>query len=157
VIYGDFTFIDDVVQANILALQSEKMEFGIYNIGTGIETSFSRLVEIINRHLGTNIQTTYIDNPIKNYVQQTKADITLAKLELGYEPKFSLDDGIAALIRKKCLLVITILSICMIASIYKVKLQPRTWKSICVPTRTLCLSEKPADVSNTYKESMSGK
>jgi len=108
VIYGDgtqtrdFTFVDDVVQANILALQSEEMEFGIYNIGTGIETSFSTLVEIINRHLGTNIQATYVDNPIKNYVQKTKADITLAKLELGYEPKFSLDDGIPALIGKKC-------------------------------------------------------
>jgi UDP-glucose 4-epimerase len=108
VIYGDgtqtrdFTFVDDVVQANILALQSEEMEFGIYNIGTGIETSFSRLVEIINRHLGTNIQATYVDNPIKNYVQKTKADIMLAKLELGYEPKFNLDEGIRALIRKKC-------------------------------------------------------
>jgi nucleoside-diphosphate-sugar epimerase len=78
------------------------MEFGIYNIGTGIETSFSRLVEIINRHLGTNIQATYVDNPIKNYVQKTKADISLAKMELGYEPKFSLDDGISVLTRKNC-------------------------------------------------------
>jgi UDP-glucose 4-epimerase len=108
VIYGDgtqtrdFTFVDDVVQANILALQSEEMEFGIYNIGTGIETSFSRLVEIINRHLGTNIQATYVDNPIKNYVQKTKAEITLAKMELGYEPKFGLDDGISVLIGKNC-------------------------------------------------------
>ena len=108
VIYGDgtqtrdFTFVDDVVQANILALQSEEMKFGIYNIGTGIETSFSRLVEIINQHLGTNIQATYVDNPIKNYVQNTKADISLAKMELGYEPKFSLDDGISVLTRKNC-------------------------------------------------------
>src|SRR5215831_4531218 len=108
IIYGDgtqtrdFTFVDDVVQANILALQAQEMEFGIYNIGTGIETSFSKLVEMINRHLGTNIQATYVDNPIKNYVQKTKADITLAKLVLGYEPKFSLDDGIRALIGKKC-------------------------------------------------------
>lgn len=108
IIYGDgtqtrdFTFVDDVVQANILALQSEEMEFGIYNIGTGIETSFSRLVEIINQHLGTNIRVTYVDNPIKNYVQKTKADISLAKLELGYEPRCSLDDGILALIKKTC-------------------------------------------------------
>jgi nucleoside-diphosphate-sugar epimerase len=35
-------------------------------------------------------------------VQKTKADITLAKLELGYEPRFSLDDGISVLIRKNC-------------------------------------------------------
>jgi UDP-glucose 4-epimerase len=107
VIYGDgtqtrdFTFVDDVVQANILALQSEEREFGIYNIGTGTETSFSRIVEIINQHLGTDIRATYVDNPIKNYVEKTKADISLAKSELGYEAKWrSLEDGIAALIRK---------------------------------------------------------
>jgi UDP-glucose 4-epimerase len=108
-IYGDgtqtrdFTFIDDVVQANILALQSEEKEFGIYNIGTGTETSFSRIVEIINQRLGTDIMATFVDNPIKNYVQKTKADISLAKSELGYEAKCrSLEDGIAALIKKSC-------------------------------------------------------
>jgi nucleoside-diphosphate-sugar epimerase len=106
IIYGDgtqtrdFTFVDDVVQANILALKSEDMEFGIYNIGTGIETSFSKIVDIINQHLGTDIKATYVDNPIKNYVQKTKADISLAKSELGYEPKCSLDDGILTLIKK---------------------------------------------------------
>jgi UDP-glucose 4-epimerase len=109
IIYGDgtqtrdFTFVDDVVQANILALQSEEREFGIYNIGTGTETSFSRIVEIINQHLGTDIGATYVDNPIKNYVQKTKADISLARSELGYEAKWgSIEDGIAALIRKSC-------------------------------------------------------
>lgn len=109
IIYGDgtqtrdFTFVDDVVQANILALQSEEREFGIYNIGTGIETSFSRIVEIINQQLGTDIRATYVDNPIKNYVRKTKADISLAKSELEYEPTWkSPEDGIAALIKKSC-------------------------------------------------------
>ena len=109
IIYGDgtqtrdFTFVDDVVQANILALQSEEREFGIYNIGTGIETSFSRIVEIINQHLGTDISATYVDNPIKNYVRKTMADISLAKSELEYEPTWkSPEDGIAALIKKSC-------------------------------------------------------
>jgi UDP-glucose 4-epimerase len=109
IIYGDgtqtrdFTFVDDVIQANILALQSEEREFGIYNIGTGTETSFSRIVEIINQHLGTDIRATYVDNPIKNYVQKTKADISLAKSELGFEAKWkSVEDGIAALIKKSC-------------------------------------------------------
>ncbi len=97
----DFTFIDDVVQANILALQSEEKEFGIYNIGTGTETSFSRIVEIINQRLGTDIRATYVDNPIKNYVQKTKAGISLAKSELGYEAKCrSLEDGIGSTDKK---------------------------------------------------------
>src|SRR5215469_1996292 len=108
VIYGDgtqtrdFTFVDDVVQANILALQSEEIEFGIYNVGTGIETSFSRIVHMMNQQLGTDLKATYVDNPIKNYVEKTKADISLAKSELGYEPKFSLDEGILKLIKNPC-------------------------------------------------------
>ncbi|HET7147793.1 MAG TPA: GDP-mannose 4,6-dehydratase, partial [Candidatus Nitrosopolaris sp.] len=106
IIYGDgtqtrdFTFVDDVVRANILALKGK--EFGIYNIGTGTETSFSRIVEIINQHLGTDIRATYVDNPIKNYVHKTKADVSLAKSELGYEAKLSLEDGVAALIKNSC-------------------------------------------------------
>jgi UDP-glucose 4-epimerase len=103
-IYGDgtqtrdFTSVDDVVKANILAAKAEERKFGIYNIGTGIETSFSRVIEIINEVLGTKISATYIDNPIKNYVYRTKADISLAALELGYQPKCkSPEDGIKAL------------------------------------------------------------
>jgi UDP-glucose 4-epimerase len=138
VIYGDgnqtrdFTFVGDVVQANILAMRkrggggsssydnyydrsssshpnSENISHldnnddsrgsRIYNIGTGIQTSFNQLIGIINKHLGTNIKPTYISNPINNYVLHTNADISLARLELGYEPKWkNLDDGIKKLL-----------------------------------------------------------
>jgi UDP-glucose 4-epimerase len=138
VIYGDgnqtrdFTFVEDVVQANILAMRkkggggsssydndydrsssshpdSEDISHPdnnddsrgsrIYNIGTGIQTSFNQLIGIINKHLGTNIKPTYISNPINNYVLHTNADISLARLELGYEPKWkNLDDGIKKLL-----------------------------------------------------------
>jgi UDP-glucose 4-epimerase len=92
IIYGDgtqtrdFTFVDDVVKANILAAKAEERRFGIYNVGTGFETSFSGVVEIINQILGTKISAIYIDNPIKNYIHRTKADISLAASELGYQP-----------------------------------------------------------------------
>jgi UDP-glucose 4-epimerase len=128
IIYGDgtqtrdFTFVDDVVRANILAMgkQSNRSagesndndnvkeyrrnnnlgsRFGIYNIGTGIQTSFNRVVEIINKSLGTDIGPTYTKNPINNYVQHTLADISLARLELGYEPKWgNVECGIKQLI-----------------------------------------------------------
>jgi UDP-glucose 4-epimerase len=128
IIYGDgtqtrdFTFVDDVVRANILAMgkQSNRSAgesndndnvkvyrrknnlgsgFGIYNIGTGIQTSFNRVVEIINKSLGTDIRPTYTKNPINNYVQHTLADISLARLELGYEPKWgNVEGGIKQLI-----------------------------------------------------------
>ena len=56
------------------------------------------VVEIINKQLGTDIKPTYVKNPINNYVQHTMADISLARLELGYEPRWkNVEDGIEQL------------------------------------------------------------
>ncbi len=121
IIYGDgtqtrdFTFVLDVVQANILAMGTKSQSFGdcidknndnyssprfgIYNVGTGMQTSFNHVVEIINKQLGTDIKPTYVKNPINNYVQHTMADISLAKLEIGYEPRWkNVEDGIKQLL-----------------------------------------------------------
>jgi len=102
-IYGDgtqtrdFVFIKDVVHANILAMQSDK-EFGIYNVGTGVQTSFNSMVEAINAQLGTNISPLYVNNPIRNYVQDTIADTSLAMSELGFRAEWGLEDGIRDLV-----------------------------------------------------------
>jgi UDP-glucose 4-epimerase len=73
--------------------------FNIYNVGTGIQTSFNRAVEIINKQLGIDIKPIYVKNPINNYVQHTMADISLARLELGYKPRWkNVEDGIRQLL-----------------------------------------------------------
>ncbi len=95
----DFTMVEDVVQANLLAMRSEK-EFGIYNVGTGVQTTFNKVIEIINQKLGSDIKPTYINNPIKNYVQDTLADISLIKSELHYKPLWTVDTGIELMVRK---------------------------------------------------------
>lgn len=109
VIYGDgsqsrdFTFVDDVVQANNLAMRKKPNTSSsfVYNVGTGIQTSFNRIVEIINIQLGTDIKPSYVKNPINNYVQHTMADISLARLELGYEPRWkNVEEGIKQLLRQ---------------------------------------------------------
>ncbi len=109
VIYGDgtqrrdFTFVDDVVTANILAMKSE-IDLGIFNVGTGMGTSFNDLVALLNRHLGTSIEPEYVENPIRNYVHDTIADLSLVSKSLGYRPKWKLEDGIKFLVdyyRKK--------------------------------------------------------
>jgi UDP-glucose 4-epimerase len=94
----DFTFVEDVVKANILAMKSEWINHGIYNIGTGVQTSFNKIIEIINGILGTQIRPTYITCPIKNYVKDTLADISLARSELGYEPEWNVEDGIKKIV-----------------------------------------------------------
>jgi nucleoside-diphosphate-sugar epimerase len=40
-----------------------------------------------------------VNNPIKNYVYRTLADISLAKQEMGYKPKWTLDSGIRYLVK----------------------------------------------------------
>jgi len=103
VIYGDgtqrrdFTFVNDVVSANILAMKS-KIDFGIFNVGTGIGTSFNDLVALMNKLLGTSIEPVYVENPIKNYVHDTIADLSLVAKSLGYKPQWSLERGIKFLI-----------------------------------------------------------
>jgi UDP-glucose 4-epimerase len=131
VIYGDgsqsrdFTFVDDVVQANILTMIKEEQQqkirpydysengsnkheapYNIYNIGTGTETSFNQVIAIINKLLGTEIRPIYVKNPIHNYVQHTRADISKAKSELGYEPKWmDIEVGIRELLTYSARLV----------------------------------------------------
>ncbi len=102
-IYGDgtqrrdFTFVRDVVSANILAMTSN-INFGIFNVGTSIGTSFNDLIALTNNALGTSIEPRYIENPLKNYVHDTIADLSLISKSLGYNPQWTLEKGIKFLI-----------------------------------------------------------
>lgn len=103
VIYGDgtqrrdFTFVEDVVQANILAMHSD-IESGIFNVGTGVDASFNKVVNILHNLLGTEIKPQYVSNPIKNYVHETVADLSNSRKYLGYNPQWSLERGIRNII-----------------------------------------------------------
>jgi UDP-glucose 4-epimerase len=96
VIYGDGTqtrdyiFVSDVVEANILALSGKE---GTYNIGTGKETSVNELIEIFSKVLGREIKPEYAP-PRKGEVHRISLDADMAKKELGFVPKYSLEEGI---------------------------------------------------------------
>ena len=102
VIYGDgsqcreFTYIADVVQANMLAMK--KGQNDIFNIGTGKTTSLNQLVETINTSLGTKIKPKYVKNTVKNYISVQLSDISKARKVLGYSPKYDLEKGIKEII-----------------------------------------------------------
>lgn len=83
----------DIVRGNILAAQKGKSG-QYYNIGTGNEFSFNTVIDKLNKELGKNIEPEKVDNPIKNYVRRTQADISRAKKDLGYSPKYSFDEGL---------------------------------------------------------------
>jgi len=94
-ILRDFIYIEDIVQANIKAMEPKKS--GIYNVGTGKARSFQDIVDILQKELGTTLTCEYIPNPfIGSYQFHTEADIELSKDGLGYAPSFEMEDGIKA-------------------------------------------------------------
>ncbi len=89
----DHIYVKDVVTANIKAIEVDKS--GIVNIGTGVTTSFNDIVRILNGVLGTSFESQYFDNPYSFYQNETQADFTKARKLLGFEPQYSLEEGIA--------------------------------------------------------------
>jgi len=105
VIYGDgnqtrdFVHVSDVVRACLMAAEAG-IKCEVINVGTGKRTTFNQVVEIINDLLGTSIKPVYLDNPIKNYVFHTQADLTKAKRLLSYAPRVELKEGIEKLTKE---------------------------------------------------------
>jgi len=99
VIYGDgtqtrdFIFVEDVVEANLLAMNAG-LKGEVINVGTGASTSFNEVVGLLNKELGTGIRPTYVPNPIKNYVRHTQADTTKAQRLLNFRAQVPLNEGI---------------------------------------------------------------
>lgn len=104
VIYGDgtqtrdFTFVYDAAEATRIAMENEDIECDIFNVGTGIETTFKDVVKILNDILGTDIEAKYIPNPIKKYVYRTRADTSKAERILGFKAKVMVREGIEMLV-----------------------------------------------------------
>ena len=91
-ILRDFIYIDDAIQANIKACSSKKN--GIFNVGTGIPRSFQDISDILQNELGSSFETSYFENPYKGYQMHTQANIKSTIKNLGFNPIFSLEDGI---------------------------------------------------------------
>jgi UDP-glucose 4-epimerase len=99
-IYGDgeqsrdFTYVGNVVEANLLACRADAAVGHAINIACGVRTSLLELVAAINRSLGTDIQP--IHEPARTGdIKHSLADITCARELLGFEPSISFDEGLA--------------------------------------------------------------
>ncbi|WP_430504731.1 NAD-dependent epimerase/dehydratase family protein [Haloparvum sp. PAK95] len=90
----DFTHVSDVVRGLELAADHELN--GIYNLGTGEPYDFNTVVELINDELGTDVDPTYVENPIPEeiYVHDTCADASKLTEETGWEPQVDFEEGI---------------------------------------------------------------
>jgi nucleoside-diphosphate-sugar epimerase len=103
IVYGDgeqtrdFTYIANVVQANLLAASAPAAVGYAMNIGCGQQISLNTVLHIAGELLGVHIDPDYRE-PRPGDVRDSLADISLAQQLLGYKPGVSFRDGLAYLV-----------------------------------------------------------
>lgn len=98
-IYGDgeqsrdFTYIDNVVEANLLAARAEQTKGEVINIACGEAVTVNEIIALINELVGKNIKPIYTD-PRPGDVKHSLADITLAEKLIDYKTKVPFKQGL---------------------------------------------------------------
>ena len=99
-IYGDgeqsrdFTYVDNVVQANLLAARAEKTTGEVVNIACGQAVTVNEIIDMINASVGKNVKPVYTDSRPGD-VKHSLADVTLAEQIIGFKPKVQFEEGLA--------------------------------------------------------------
>jgi len=98
-IYGDgtqsrdFTYVANIVEANLLAAGAEQTKGEVVNIACGEAVTVNEIIEMINETVGKKIKPKYVP-PQKGDVKHSLADISLAKKLLGYKPIVLFKEGL---------------------------------------------------------------
>jgi len=98
-IYGDgeqsrdFTYVDNVVEANVLAAEAAEPSGHVLNVATGRPTTVNALAETIADALGKPVEKEYLP-PRTGDVRDSWADVSEARRLLGWEPRIGLDEGL---------------------------------------------------------------
>jgi nucleoside-diphosphate-sugar epimerase len=89
----DFTYIDNVIEANIKASTAPAIGGDVFNVGCGSSTSLLDLIDNLNQALGKSITPSF-DPPRQGDVLHSLAGIDKAREHLGYEPYITVQEGL---------------------------------------------------------------
>lgn len=95
----DFVYIDDIVRALERAATTQNLDQACINIGSGVDTTMTQLVQDIETLLGTRLHLLYNDEEARG-VSRLVADISLAASALDWAPRVSLRDGLANILKQ---------------------------------------------------------
>lgn len=101
----DFIYVEDVARSNVKALISD-IEFGMYNVGTEVQTSIKKLCDTILKLKKSNLKVEYrpySEDDARSLVQNRIGSRKKAENDLGFKFKYDLEEGLKKLIdwRKK--------------------------------------------------------
>jgi nucleoside-diphosphate-sugar epimerase len=89
----DFTYVDNAVQANILACEAPSASGRTFNIGTGHAVSLNQVLQMLQKASGKKLETKY-EPAREGDIRDSLADIRLAKEFLGYVPTVLFEEGL---------------------------------------------------------------
>ncbi len=98
-IYGDgeqtrdFTYVDNIVEANLLAARAKQTKGEVVNIACGEVITVNAIIDMINNIVGKSIKPMYVPSR-KGDVKHSLADITVAKKILGFKPVVLFKEGL---------------------------------------------------------------
>jgi nucleoside-diphosphate-sugar epimerase len=90
----DFTYVDNVVQANLLACEAPNVSGKLFNVGVGGRTSLNQVLAELNKITGKKLEAKY-EPPRDGDIRDSQADISQAREFLGYDPQVAFPEGLA--------------------------------------------------------------
>ncbi|HEU4507903.1 MAG TPA: NAD-dependent epimerase/dehydratase family protein [Pyrinomonadaceae bacterium] len=94
----DFVHVSDIVQANLLALETDRADYQAINVGTGRSTSIRTVSRLLAEGLGLDLEPEIVSKYREGDIRHCVSDISKAKSLLGYEPQVTLERGIPELL-----------------------------------------------------------
>jgi len=89
----DFTYVDNAVQANLLAFEAPNASGRVFNVGVGGRVSLNTVIELLSKISGTPMEAKH-DPPRDGDIRDSQADITQARDFLGYNPQVDFEEGL---------------------------------------------------------------
>ena len=89
----DFTYIDNVVHANLMAMNAERTQGEVINVACGRRVSLNQLLKILQDIIGSHVSPLY-EEPRKGDVMHSLADIKRGKAILNYDPGVGIEEGL---------------------------------------------------------------
>ncbi|MFA7084412.1 MAG: NAD(P)-dependent oxidoreductase [Arcobacteraceae bacterium] len=93
----DYLYLKDLIVGLIKTIKYEK-QFSIFNFGSGISLSVDEIIKVIQKVANTRKKIISENITRNNEIMDIVADISYAKRELNWEPKYSFEDGIKAIL-----------------------------------------------------------
>ncbi len=90
----DFTYVENAVQANLLACEAPNISGKVFNVGVGGRVSLNEVIRELGKITGKTLEAKY-DPPRDGDIRDSQADISQAREFLGYEPHVTFEEGLA--------------------------------------------------------------